>query len=55
MHLASPNQVMQRFELQRGFALDVAKKDLRLAGAVVEVDVETGRAVHLERLLIPVQ
>lgn len=49
------DKVMQRFELQRGFALDVAKKDLRLAGAVVEVDVETGRAVHLERLLIPVQ
>ena len=44
-------KVLQRFELQRGIALEVAKKDLRLAGAVVEVDVETGKAVKLNRLL----
>ena len=47
-------KVLQRFELQRGVALDVAKRDLRLAGALVEVDAATGRAVALERLLLPV-
>lgn len=49
-----PEKVLQRFDLQRNISLDVAKRDLRLAGAVVEVDVETGQAVQLERLLIPV-
>lgn len=48
-------KVMQRFRTQRNVSLDVAKRDLRLAGAVVEVDVSTGHAVRLERLLIPVQ
>ncbi len=45
------DKVLKRFELQRGIPLEVAKKDLRLAGAVVEVDVETGKAVKLTRLL----
>jgi hypothetical protein len=48
------DKVMKRFELQRGVSLDVAKRDPRLAGAVVEVDAATGRAVALERLLLPV-
>jgi hypothetical protein len=48
-----PDKVLQRFALQRNVSLDVAKRDLRLAGAVVEVDAETGRAVRLERLLLP--
>lgn len=47
-------KVLQRFELQRGISLEVAKRDLRLAGAVVEVDVTTGHALRLERLLLPV-
>lgn len=46
-------KVLERFATQRNVSLDVAKKDVRLAGAVVEVDVETGKAVALERLLIP--
>lgn len=48
------DKVLQRFELQRNVSLEVAKRDLRLAGAVVEVDTATGRAIRLERLLIPV-
>jgi len=47
-------KVLQRFALQRNVSLDVAKRDVRLAGAVVEVDSATGRSVRLERLLIPV-
>lgn len=47
-------EVLQRFATQRNVSLQVAKKDLRLAGAVVDVDVTTGNAVAIERLLIPV-
>lgn len=47
-------KVLQRFHLQRNVSLDVAKRDVRVAGAIVEVDAATGRAVGLERLLLPV-
>ncbi len=46
-------KVLKRFELQRNVPLEVAKRDLRLAAAVVEVDVGSGRAVAVERLLLP--
>jgi metallophosphoesterase (TIGR00282 family) len=46
-------KVLRKFALQTNVPLDVARRDLRLAGALVDVDVETGHAVHLERLLIP--
>ncbi len=46
-------KVLQRFALQRNVSMEVAKRDVRLAAAVVEVDVETGRALNLERLLLP--
>lgn len=49
-----PDKVLQRFDLQRSISLEVAKRDPRLAGAVVEVDVETGHAVGLERLLLSI-
>lgn len=45
--------VLQRFALQRGINLEVAKNDPRLAGAIVEVDVANGRSVLVERLLLP--
>lgn len=44
---------LARFALQRNVPLEVAKRDVRLAAAVVEVEVETGRAVAIERLLLP--
>ncbi len=46
-------KVLRRFALQRNVPLEVAKRDLRLAAAVVEVEIETGRAVAVERLLLP--
>lgn len=49
------DKVLQRFELQRGVSLEVAKKDVRLAGAVLSVDSATGKAVEVERLLLPIQ
>ena len=47
-------KVFQRFKTQRNVSLDVAKRDLRLAGAVIEVDTGTGHATRIERLLLPV-
>ena len=47
------DRVLQRFALQRHVPLDVAKRDVRLAGALLEADIETGRAMKVERLLLP--
>ncbi|MCH9649911.1 MAG: TIGR00282 family metallophosphoesterase [Deltaproteobacteria bacterium] len=44
---------LQRFLLQTHVRLEVAKKDVRLAGAVVDVDESTGQARTVERLLLP--
>ena len=48
-----PNKVLERFALQRNVSLDVAKRDTRLAGALLDVDTATGHAVAVERLLLP--
>jgi len=47
------DQVLQRFALQRSVSLEVAKKDVRLAAAVVEADPATGRALAVSRFLLP--
>jgi metallophosphoesterase (TIGR00282 family) len=47
------DKVLHRFLLQTPASFDVAKRDVRLAAAVVEVDEKTGRARSLERLLVP--
>jgi metallophosphoesterase (TIGR00282 family) len=48
------DKVLKRFLLQTPAPFEVAKRDVRLAAAVVEVDEATGRARGIERLLIPV-
>ncbi len=48
-----PDKVLQRFYLQTNVSLEVAKRDVRLAGALVDVDEQTGKAVKVERLLVP--
>ncbi len=48
-----PPKVLQRFALQRNIPMDVAKRDVRLGGAIVEIDAATGQAVAVERLLLP--
>ncbi len=45
-------KVLKRFLLQTEAAMEVAKKDVRLAGVVIEVDEVTGRARSIERILI---
>ena len=46
------DKVVQRFLLQSKVAFEVAKRDVRLAGIVVDIDEESGHARQIERLLI---
>ncbi len=45
-------KVVQRFLLQTPVPFEVARRDVRLAGAVIEVDETTGRARSIRRLLL---
>jgi len=47
------DKVLKRFLLQTHASFEVAKRDVRLAGAVIDVDESTGKARRIERLLIP--
>jgi 2',3'-cyclic-nucleotide 2'-phosphodiesterase len=47
------DKVLKRFLLQTPAAFEVAKRDVRLAAAVIDVDESTGRARGIERLLLP--
>jgi hypothetical protein len=48
------DKVLKRFLLLTPASFEVAKKDVRLAAVVVDVDETTGKARGVERLLIPV-
>jgi metallophosphoesterase (TIGR00282 family) len=47
------DKVISRFLLQTPVALEVAKRDLRLAAALIDIDEQTGKARGIERMLIP--
>ncbi|MEO8274682.1 MAG: TIGR00282 family metallophosphoesterase [Thermoanaerobaculia bacterium] len=47
------DRVLQRFLLQAPAAFEVAKRDVRLAGVLVDIDEATGLARGIERFLIP--
>lgn len=47
------DRVLERFLTQTPTSFEVAKRDVRLAGALIDVDEATGRARSIERLLIP--
>jgi 2',3'-cyclic-nucleotide 2'-phosphodiesterase len=47
------DKVLKRFLLQTPSSFEVAKRDVRLAAAVVDVDESTGKARSIERLLVP--
>jgi metallophosphoesterase (TIGR00282 family) len=47
------DKVLKRFLLQTPAPLEVAKRDVRLAAALVEIDPATGHAAAIERFLIP--
>jgi len=47
------DKVLHRFLLGTPTSFQVAKRDVRLAAAVVDVDEQTGKARSVERLLLP--
>ena len=46
------DRVLQRFLLQSKVSFEVAKRDVRLAAIVVDIDSDSGQAKQIERLLI---
>ena len=46
------DKVLKRFLLQSRGAFEVAKRDVRLAGVVIDVDEATGKSRSIERILI---
>jgi 2',3'-cyclic-nucleotide 2'-phosphodiesterase len=46
------DKVLKRFLLQTPSSFEVAKRDVRLAGAIIDVDEATGKARGIERLLV---
>jgi len=46
------DKVLRRFKLHSPGAFEVAKRDVRLAATIVDVDETTGRARSIERLLL---
>jgi metallophosphoesterase (TIGR00282 family) len=47
------DKVLKRFLLQTPAPFEVAKRDVRLAAVVLDIDEKTGKARGIERLLIP--
>jgi metallophosphoesterase (TIGR00282 family) len=45
-----PDEVLQRFTLNTPRKLEVAKRDIRLTGALIEVDMHSGRASRIIRI-----
>ena len=48
------DKVLERFARHRKAPFEVAKRDLRVACCIVDVDETTGKATHVEHRLIPV-
>ena len=46
------DKVLRRFLTQTPHSFEVAKRDVRLAGVIVDIDEFTGTANHIERLLL---
>ncbi len=46
------DKVLKRFLLQTPSSFEVAKRDVRLAGVVIDIDEDTGKARGIERLLV---
>lgn len=47
------DKVIRRFLLQTPVGFEVAKRDVRLAGVLLDIEPATGKATAIERLLIP--
>ena len=49
------DRVIEKFLSQTPKAFETAKRDVRLSGALVEVDADTGRALGIERIQVKVE
>ena len=49
------DKVLQRFYRQTPFGFEVAKRDVRLAAALLDIDETTGKARSVEGMLLPVR
>ena len=49
------DRVIEKFLAQTPKAFETAKRDIRLSGALVDVDPETGRATAIERIHVPIE
>lgn len=47
------DKVLKRFILQTPSAFEVAKRDVRLAATLIDIDEKTGKARGIERMLVP--
>lgn len=47
------DRVLQRFLTQAPASFEVAKRDVRLAGVLIDIDESTGRARGIDRFLVP--
>ena len=45
-----PDEILQKFLLNTPRKMEVAKRDVRLVGCVVDIDEESGRATAITRL-----
>jgi hypothetical protein len=49
------DRVIEKFLAQTPKSFETAKRDIRLSGALVEVDSDTGRALGIERIQVKVE
>jgi hypothetical protein len=49
------DRIIEKFLAQTPKAFETAKRDIRLCGALVEVDPDTGRALGIERIQVKVE
>src|SRR5215210_1176171 len=47
------DKIVRRFLLQTPTSFEVAKHDVRLAGALIDIDETTGKARSIERVMVP--
>ena len=45
-----PDEILEKFVMNTPRKMEVAKRDVRLVGALMEIDAETGRAASIVRI-----
>jgi len=45
-----PDEILEKFRLNTPRRMEVAKRDVRLSGAMIEIDEDTGKATRIIRI-----